>query len=322
MTKKGIVSRGALIAHTIALSAGQAIAQAGHGKARINGVVVDESGNPIPKAKITAVFTQDQGSTFETKANAEGKWSLNGVGTGPWSIMAAAQGYTPATISYFVKQLERNAPITITMAKAVVGSGVVQDEKSFEALDQGNAFFKDGKYDTALVMYEEFPAKNPAAYQVLLNIGDCYREKSDYEQALANCNKLIERAKTDTAMGTTMGAKGLAAIGLCYLKQDNFDQAQDSFKKSIEMSPQDETLPYNVGEICFSNQKIDDALKYFNLAAQIKPDWPDPYYNLGLVYLNMGDMAKAAESLAMFIKLEPDTPRTAQAKTILASIKK
>ncbi len=119
-----------------------------------------------------------------------------------------------------------------------------------------------------------------------------------------------------------MAAKGLAAIGLCYLRQDNFEQAQEYFKKSIEISPQDELLPYNVAEICFSNQKIDEAQKYYEMAAQIKPEWPDPYLKLAYLYLNKGDMTKAAEYLEKFLKLEPESERSAQAKAILGTIKK
>ena len=171
-------------------------------------------------------------------------------------------------------------------------------------------------------MYQEFLDKNPSAYQVMLNIGDCYREKGDYDKAVESYNKLIDHAKTDTAMGKTIGAKGLAAIGLCYLKQSKIAESQDYFKRSIEMAPQDENLPYNVAEIYFSNQQIDDAIRYYEMAIQIKPDWPDPYLRLAYAYLNKGDMAKAAENLEKFLKLEPDSERAAQAKNILATIKK
>ena len=67
------------------------------------------------------------------------------------------------------------------------------------------------------------------------------------------------------------------------------------------------------------NQLVDQAASDSN---QIKPDWPDPYYRLAFAYLNKGDNPKAAENLEKFIKLEPETERTAQAKAILEAIKK
>jgi len=123
-------------------------------------------------------------------------------------------------------------------------------------------------------------------------------------------------------MGKTMEARALAGIGVCYLKQDNLEEAKKVFKQSIEAAPEDEVLAYNVGEICFSNQQIDEAARYFELASQIKPDWPDPYLKLGYVYLNKGNMEKAVEHLEHFIKLEGDTERSARVQDIIKTIKK
>jgi len=306
----------------VILTAGTASAQAGMGLARLAGNVVDQAGNPIPGAKILAEFQQDQGIKKEAVSNDKGEWSIIGLGTGNWTITASAEGYLPASVSYPVKQLDRNPRLVIKMTKVEKASGLVQDESSLQILDEANAFYADGKYDTALMMYEQFLEKNPAVYQVLLNIGDCRREKAEYDLAVEKYNAVIERSASDPAMGKSMKAKALAAIGLCYLRQNNLDQAQAFFKQSIETDPQDENLAYNVGEICFSNQQIDEAARYFAMASQIKPDWPDPYLKMAYVHLNKGDMVKAAESLEAYLKLETNPEKAAQAKAILDSIKK
>jgi tetratricopeptide (TPR) repeat protein len=319
---KRVLSKFAAGAVIILLTAGLAIGQAGRGIARMGGYVVDKDGRPVQGAKVTAVFDQPGGSTFETTTDKKGEWAFMGVGTGNWQVTAAAKGYLPVTVGAYVRQLEKNPKVTLKLEKQAAGSGVVQDEATFQTLEEGNAFFKDGKYDTALTMYEEFLSKNPGAYQVLLNIGDCYREKGEYDKAIEKYSKLIEQAAGDVTMGKNLSAKGLAAIGLCFMKQGKLAEAQDYFKKSIEMAPQDENLPYNVAEIYFSSQNTDEAIRYFDMAIQIKPDWPDPYYRMALAYLNKGDTAKAVENLEKFIKLEPETERTAQAKAILEAIKK
>jgi tetratricopeptide (TPR) repeat protein len=88
------------------------------------------------------------------------------------------------------------------------------------------------------------------------------------------------------------------------------------------LAPQDENLPYNVAEIYFSNSQVDEAIRYFEMAIQIKPDWPDPYLRVAYAYVNKGDTPKAVENLEKFIKLEPETERTAQARAFLDAIKK
>lgn len=304
------------------LTAGLALSQAGRGTARMNGIVVDPADKPVAGAKVTAVFTQSGGSTFETTTDKKGEFVFMGVGTGNWDVTVNAQGYLPLTQRVSTSQLSKNPKVTIKLEKKAEGTGIVQDEATFQVLEEGNAFFKDGKYDTALMMYEEFLTKNPGAYQVLLNIGDCHREKGEYDKAIESYNKLVEQSSADMTMGKTLGAKGLAAIGLCYLRQDKIPEAQDYFKKSIEMAPQDENLPYNVAEIYFSNSQVDEAIRYFEMAIQIKPDWPDPYLRVAYAYVNKGDIPKAVENLEKFIRLEPETERTAQAKAFLDAIKK
>ncbi len=320
--KLNLLYRLAVMVFVTILSGDLAIAQAGRGTARMSGVVVDKQGKAIPSAKIVAVFQQDTGVKMETVTNDKGEWAIIGIGTGNWVITASAKGYLPASANYTSKQLSKNPKITITLESAGAGPEVVKDEASFELLEQANEFYKEGRYETALTLYEQFLEKNPSAYQVILNIGDCYREKGELDKAIENYNKVIGQAKSDPTMGKVMEAKALAGIGVCYLKQNNLEEAKNVFKESISAAPQDEVLAYNVGEICFSNQQVDEAAQYFELASKIKPDWPDPYLKLGYVYLNKGDMGKAVEYLERFIKLEGDTERSAMAQNIIKTIKK
>ncbi len=304
----------------LALIAASAFAQAGRGQGRLSGKVFDKDGNPVAGAAIELAF--EGGAVFNAETDAKGVWGIIGLGTGNWTLTIKASGYLPVSQNVYVSQLQRNPSIEIRLEKKAAGSGIVQDEASFADLEQGNSLFEEGRYDSALIMYEEFLKKNPGAYQVHLNIGDCYREKGEYDKAVEAYNALIKQAEADLAGGKTFLAKGLAAIGLCYLRQNNFEEAQSYFVRSIEVAPEDELLPYNVAEIYFSNQDIERAQRYFEMAAEIKPDWPDPYLKLGYVFLNKAEMGKAAEYFERFLKLEPDSPRAEQVKSILASIKK
>jgi len=303
-----------------------ALGQAGRGKARINGVLIDEAGNSIKSAKIVAEFLGEGQLKLETAPDRKGEWAFLGLGTGTWRITASAEGYLPASLDTYVRQLEINPKITLTLKKLqLTGGGVISDETSLELLDQGNQLFTEQKYDEALLIYEQFLEKNPAAYQVYLNIGNCYRERGEYDIAIEKYNIVLEKTSLDSAADKEIASKAMAGIGECYLKKEDLEQAQSYFKKSIDTYPENEFLAYNVGEIFFSNQKIDEAIQYYSLASQIKPEWSDPYYKLGLVYLNKADYARAEENLKKFLTLEPDTERSASVKNILeylAKIKK
>ncbi|MDI6697363.1 MAG: tetratricopeptide repeat protein [Candidatus Saccharicenans sp.] len=313
-----------ILAAIFFLAQALALAQAGRGVGRLGGVVLDNNDKPVVGARLVLTYIQDAGGLkLEATTNKRGEWSFIGLGSGRWSLMVSAEGFSPVTQEVTVSQLEKNPRMVIKLQKSSGGVSIIQDQASLELLDQGNAFFNDGKYDTALAMFEQFYEKNPSAYQILLNIGDCYRKKGEMDKALEYYNQVIEKARGDMAMGVNMTAKALAAIGLVYLEQDNLEEATKYFKQSVDTAPQDEVVAFNVGEVFFTNQKLDEAEKYFKMASDIKPDWPEPYLKLGYVALNKNDVPTAIENFEKFLKLEPqDSPRVAVVQQILQAIKK
>jgi tetratricopeptide (TPR) repeat protein len=310
------------IAALIAVAAGPAFSQAGRGKGRLGGTVTGPDGAPLAGVKVTLTFSENSGLSMEATTGKKGDWSFIGLGTGNWTLTASAPGCEPFEKSVNVSQLDVNPKVQIAMKKAEKASGVLSDEKSVELLEQGNQLYKDGKYDEAIAAYQKFQEANPGLYQIQISVADCYREKGEHEKAIALYNEAIALSASDATLGKEMAARSLAGIGNSYLKQGKLEEAQGFFQKSIETSPNDEILAYNVGEIYFSSQSLDQAIRYFELAAQIKPTWPDPFLKLGYVYLNKADNAKAAENFEKFLALEPEGERAALAKNILSFIKK
>jgi tetratricopeptide (TPR) repeat protein len=310
------------LAVLVLLAGGFAFGQAGRGVGRLGGVVYDLEEKPLEGVKLTLQFTDNPSLKFDTTSNKKGEWSFLGLGTGNWNLTAMLTGYLPQDKTLYVSQLSQNPKVVVHLQKMSKGAGIVADEATFAILEKANQLFKDAKYDEAIAGYQEFMDKNPHLYQVQLSIGDCYREKGDFAKAIEVYHSVLEHAKLDATLGKEMTAKALAGIGNCYLKEGKLAEAQDLFRQSIENSPKDEILAYNVGEIYFSNQAWDDALRYFGLAAEIKPDWPDPYLKLGYVYLNKADNPKAIENFEKFLSLEPEGERAALARNILNVIKK
>ncbi len=298
--------------------------QAGRGTARLSGVVLDEDGKPVRNAKVIIVFGQPGGYSQETTTNKNGEWAFLGLGTGKWEITVNAEGFQSQTIVAYVKQLELNPKMTIKLQRIKKSSHpFLQEETTLEILEKAEELFKSGQYDEAIAQFQLFYEKNHQAYPVLLQIGHAYREKGDFETAQKLYNEVVEKAKTDSLLGKEMTGKALAAIGECFLRQNNYEEAKKFFEQSLEAFPDDEILAYNVGEIYFANARYKEALQYYDLAAKIKPNWPDPYLKMGYVYINLGEIGKAVEVLEKFLTLEPpDSERSALVKNILTTIKK
>ncbi len=295
-------------------------AQAGHGRARISGIVVDENNEGIPSAQVVCEFIENPEVREVTSTDKKGEWAILGLGTGMWKVTASKEGYIAASTELYVRQLERNPKIELTLKKIKAEGLDIKGTSSLDLIDQANALYNEQKYDHALSLLQQFLEENPNAYQTHASTGDCYREMGEFELAIENYQKVLEEAEKDKDLGKEMASKALAGIGECYLKMQDLEKAQSYFEQSLEVYPENEILAYNVGEIYFANQKIDQAIKYFTISTKIKSDWPPPYLKLGYVYLNKGDFENAEESFKKFLELDPDSPEAPTVKRVLEFI--
>lgn len=301
----------------------QAAAQGGRGKGRVQGLVLDEAGNPIAGAKVLLELQASESAQREETTDKDGEWAMIDLGSGTWRLTASAEGYIPTTTTIAISQLQKNPRSVLRLKKPEIDKdAVITDEASLAYIEQATKLFNEKQYDQSLAILEQFLAQNPKAYQVQILIGDCYREKGELDKSIEIYTKAVEEAKADEKTGQQVTAKGLAAIGDCYLRKNDLANAQVFFKQSIDTIPDNESLAYTVGEIFFSNQKLDEAIQYFTKATEIKPDWAPPYHKLGLVFLNKTDYEKAKENFTKFLTLEPEGELAAQVKSILEYLDK
>lgn len=297
-------------------------AQAGRGKARIAGAVLDKQGNPIAKAKVVLELMARDSATRETTTNRNGEWAMIGLGSGNWQLTATAEGYVPTQTSVFVSQIGQNPKVVVTLEKIAVIQNAPAKATDVGLIDEAGKLFGDRKYDEALTLLQEFLEKNPTAYQTHINIGDCYKEKAEYDKAEQEYDLALESAKTDEDTGEEMMAKAMAGKGDIYVRKGDLEKAQSFFEESIELLPENEILPYNVGEIYFANRNLDEAIAYYGIAIKIKPDWSLPYYKRGLVYLNKTDYAQAEENFKKFLEIDPNSETAEQVKSMLEYLEK
>lgn len=299
-------------------------AQENMGRGRIVGQVVDENGAAVPAAKV--VVQSLQGSTrFEGMTDKKGHFAMGGMGSGQWRITVTKEGYVSAYVDMPVSQIKTSPPQTLRMKNAAGAQGLRTHEVSRVLLDQGTALLEEGKFDEALSAFEEFSSRYPEIYAARLNIATAYLKKGDLDRAASEFRGVLDKAVQvpgGTAMDKETCLRALSGLGEVALKNGDFAAAQDSFRKALEISPEDATAAYNVGEIFFSNQKVDEAIPYFELAVRIKKDWPKAHLRLGLAYLNKGDFDKALENLRKFVELDPQSPDAANVRATIAAVEK
>jgi tetratricopeptide (TPR) repeat protein len=313
-----------LVLCSILVPAAAARPQDNLGRGRISGSVIDEKGRPLEGANV-AVQCLTARTLMKAVTDAKGRFAAGGMGTGDWKITATKDGYAPESLTVNILQLKPNPPAIITLKKLAGVEALKADKDSSALFDKGNELYAQGDYDGAIKVFEEFMAKYPEIYQVHLNLGSNYLKKGDLDRAESEFRLVLD--KTIQTLGAYAkdpngSFRAFSGLGEVALKKSDFDAAQKSFQQALEISPLDQSAAYNVGEIFFSNQKIDEAIKYFELSIQIKKDWSKPYQRLGMAYLNKGDYAKALEYLNKFVEMDPANPEVPNAKAMIAAIEK
>ena len=294
------------------------------GKGRISGTVADDNGAPLEGALIVAQSLRSE-TKLEGRSDGKGKFAIAGLGTGNWRIIASKDGYGSSSLDMSIRQLAGNPPIAFTLKKVSDAAAVASDKEALSLLDQGNVLITQENYDQALLVFQEFQGKYPEIYQVHLNIGTCYLRKGDLDKAEAEFKLVLDKTLEthgDLKKDAEVSLRASTGLGEVSLLRGDFDAAQKHFAQALDISPQDQAAAYNVGELLFSNQKIDEAIRYLELAIQIKKDWSKPYLKLGYVYLNKGDFAKSLENFNAFIKLDPENPEVPQVKNMIDTIEK
>ena len=284
------------------------------GKARLNGDVVDEEGNPVAGVKVELVF-EDEITKFTTETDEKGNWAVIGLGTGQFRITATMEGYIPSFQMVTVSQLNRNPKVHHTLKVAVQA---MMHESFLGFLEAGNKNFKDRKFAEAIAEYQKILDKHPEMHTILFKVGDCYREMGEMEKANEIYNTVIGIAieKKDNSVH----AQALGNLGAISVQNQDFDKANEYFQRAIALDPKDEILAYNVAEINFNGNHVDLAIKYYKMASEIKPEWSVPYQKLGYSYLNKGDFASAVASFKKFLELEPEGEQAAIIRELITSL--
>ena len=80
-------------------------------------------------------------------------------------------------------------------------------------------------------------------------------------------------------------------------------EATAEIKKELEYYPRDFLANYMVGFLAASERQYDVSDKYLEVAAEINPNWPEPWLYMGLNAYALGDMKRAEAALRKAIEL-------------------
>jgi tetratricopeptide (TPR) repeat protein len=292
----------------------------------VRGEVKDASGKPVEGAKVM-IDAEATNRHFETKTDKKGQFQQIGLPPGNYRVSAEKDKMTAPPAMTRVT-INGGAPMVLVLG---AGGGAASPEaaaknaelkKSFE---EGVAASRAGNHDAAIAAFQHAAELNANCFDCYYNIAFSEAQKKDYEKAEAAYKKAIE-LKADYAEAYN----GLANI---YNAQRKFDEAAAASAKAMEIAGAgagaagaagggNADAMFNQGVILWNAGKIADAKKQFEGAIAANPSHAEAHYQLGMALVNEGNLAQAGTEFETYLKLAPNGPNAATAKSILGSLPK
>ena len=279
---------------------------------RISGVVDDENGKPIKAATVVAE-NPDTNQQFTATTDEKGRFSMIGLRPGLWRFMAQAPGYFADGGTATVRAGgSPNAPISFSLKKTSQLAGALGGvaAKDLQAdLAGADALFNQRKWDESIAAYKAIVEKTPSLSVINLQIAAAYVNKKDYDQAIAAYNNLLKNDPENES----------ATVGIAKVELERGDAktAEESLMKAATSGAAGRDTFCALGDIKFDQNQFDDAIGWYQKAADADPYWGKAWYKLGLSAQKKGDRAGAAQFMNKVLAVDPVSPEAAMAKATL-----
>ena len=153
-------------------------------------------------------------------------------------------------------------------------------------------YFQDGDFDKAVAFYEKLATKNPRRTDYSEALVACYQQLERYEDAE---RFLLEKIGQPYAFPTFY-----IELGYNYTLQDQNEEAGTYYQKAIQKIEENPNFGYSVGYRFQKYALLEEAIKAYTLAMQLKPDLN---YSLQLarIYGEQGEIGKMYQSYLKLI---------------------
>ena len=164
----------------------------------------------------------------------------------------------------------------------------------------GNAFYQQNNLEAALHAYSQGLEIEPEVAEVQGNIGSVYLQLGQYKQALFHYQKAID-LKPDLA-GIYWN------IGKLYQYLGQVDKALDAWEKALEIQPDivEADFHFKLGNTLVKLSRINDGIKSYKRAINLKPDHTEAYSNLANLLGKEGDQEAAVQYYQKALNLNSD----------------
>jgi tetratricopeptide (TPR) repeat protein len=295
------------------------------GRARVEGTVKNEKGEPLAGCKVMMRWGRSSHGGPDLTTDSNGHFAIFGLAGGPWDLDFEAAGYQTKKISVSFQEGGRNAPVEVQLdpapkaeaapaaaAPQIMVGGKKISKETADAIEAGNAAMNVRNWSGARENYLKAVAELPDNAALLERIAATYLADNKLDDALKYARQASEKDPND--------ASAWKLIAELELQKGNLEAGRAALDK-VPADKQTDPQPYlNMGILLFNKKNPAEAKAAFDRAIQIKPDYADAYYYRGLCNMQLKQNAEARSDLKKALELAPDGPDAKDIKDLLKTL--
>lgn len=168
----------------------------------------------------------------------------------------------------------------------------------------GSAAVQAGKYDVAIPVFQNvldsMDPKSKARADLYMRLGEAYRKKGDFQNALLAVQKARELAPENIRVLTT--------LGLILDLSGRWTEAKQVYDTTLRLRPDDgQTLNNDAYLMAEHGGDLDQALSYANRSKQLLPDNAEVSDTLAWIYIKKQMSQNAVDILTDLVQKQPNT---------------
>jgi tetratricopeptide (TPR) repeat protein len=149
-------------------------------------------------------------------------------------------------------------------------------------------------------LYEMF-RKTPNSYRVNQISAEIFEIQNRYPEAISEYRKAIEKNPAALNLHFRLGRALLQESH----SPDNLALARREFEAELKLNPADAAAEYETGQVLLVSQAPDEAVKHFQRAVALAPDFAEALQALAKIRLDAKQYAEAIVLLENVVRLQP-----------------
>ena len=287
-----------------------------HSSGTISGtVLVAEENRPAGGLRVQ-VKSFAGGLAATAVTDAFGRFQVFGLGSGSYNLVIEERGFEPVEETVQLGGFSPDLLLYLKRAQAFrtsqTGSSVSVRElkipaKAHQAFDKGLEQLKKNDPAGSLARFAQAAAAFPNYYEAYYHMGVADMQLGRNEEA--------ERA-LQTAIDLSAGHYPPAqyALGMLFCQRREFADAERIIRRGLELDGASWTGHYYLAVAVYSQNRLEEAEKSAHEAILRRPDFPLSYLLLAKIHLRRRDYGTLLDELNTYLKLEPNGPRSGQAR--------